>query len=96
MGQAMGLGHGFSKKSPQKIWDRQNNKNVEASGLRGSIRLVKVALTNEFSGQTDPRGPETDQNRPKSPKTDQKPGGPLAPISLKAGSMYHTPTLFMV
>ena len=55
---------------------------MEPSGLRGSIRLVKVALTNEFSGQTDPRGPETDQNGTKSPKTDQKTGKPLAPISL--------------
>ena len=58
---------------------------AEASGLRGSIRLVKVALTNEKSGQTDPRGPETDQKGPKSQKTDQQPGKPLAPISSAGG-----------
>ena len=37
----------------------------EASGLRGSIRLGKVAWTIKLSDQTDPRRPETDQKGPK-------------------------------
>ena len=41
---------------------------MESSGLRGWIRLVIVALTNEKSSQTVPRGPETDQNRLKKSK----------------------------
>ena len=62
---------------------------MESSGLCGWIRLEKLVWARpDFAKKTDPHGPETDQQGPKNKnknKTDQKPGKPLAPISLKAG-----------
>ena len=62
----------FGKSVPKKYGPGQIKKIAEASGACGSIRLVKVALTNEKSGHMVPRGPETDQKGPKNKKNISK------------------------
>ena len=87
----------FPKLMISKKFDPEHKKQIfaEASGLRGSIRLVKVALTNTKSGQTDPCGPDTDQTCNKQQKKKlHKTGKPLAPISLKAGLLVFSATRF--